>query len=209
MDQRTAARFASKIDKHGPVPAHRPELGPCWVWQGTPGDNGYGYFWYEGKKRLAHRFSYQEHVGPIPDGHEIDHLCRNRLCVNPAHLEAVIHRVNVERGTAPPARNMAAAECYMGHPFDEENTYWYPNGDRGCRKCQRRRVKEWREQNRPPSGVGKGWKREITECPAGHEYTPGNTYNKPGGGRQCRACMRTKNREAQRRRRAAAKAAST
>lgn len=207
MDERTLRRFNSKIDKHGPVPEHRPELGPCWVWQGAPGDRGYGYFWHEGKKRLAHRFAYGLLVAPIPDGLVIDHLCRNTMCVNATggHLEPVTDRVNIERGTAPTARNMTATHCFMGHPFDEENTYWYPNGERLCRECQRRRDREWREKNRPATGEGKGWHANITHCPAGHEYTPENTYISPAGGRNCRACTRIKNREAQRRRRAAAK----
>ena len=176
MDERTLKRFYSKIDQNGPIPAHRPELGPCWVWQGKPGSRGYGYFWYQDKKRLAHRFYYELLVGPIPDGLVIDHLCRNTMCVNPAHLEPVTDRVNIERGIGPAARNMIATHCFMNHEFDEENTYYDSRGDRCCRKCQKRRREEWAAANRPTSGLGKGGhQRAVTRCPQDHEYTPENT----------------------------------
>lgn len=207
MDQRTFARFMGKVNQHGPVPPHRPELGPCWLWRGKPGSRGYCYFWFEGKKRLAHRFSYMHLVGPIPEGLVIDHLCRVPICVNPRHLEPVTDRVNILRGEAPPARNVLKDQCFMGHPFDEENTYLDSNGDRGCKTCQKRRRKEWAEKNRPRSGVH--WQAAKTHCPEGHPYDEANTYVSPNGGRNCRACTRVRNREAQRRRRSAAREAKT
>lgn len=202
MDESTFRRFQGKIDQHGPVPEHQPRLGPCWVWLGKPSAHGYGYFWYDGKKRLAHRFSYKHLVGPIPDGLVIDHLCRNKMCVNPRHLEPVTDRVNILRGEAPAARNVLKNQCNQGHPFDDVNTYWYPNGDRGCRTCIAKWGKEWREKNRPRKGHHQSAK---THCPQGHPYDETNTYIAPGGGRNCRACTRAKNREAQRHRRAAAR----
>lgn len=203
MDQRTVARFWSKVNPNGPVPARKPELGPCWAWQGAPGDKGYCYFWYKGKKRLAHRFSFELFVHAIPEDLTIDHLCRNRQCIRPDHLEPVTLETNILRGEGPAARNALTTTCWKGHPFDAENTYWYPNGDRGCRACMR----AWQKASRN-KGVGKGaHQRAKTHCPAGHEYTPENTYVGPDGGRDCRTCVRIRNREAQRRRRAAAKAA--
>lgn len=75
-----------------------PETG-CWEWQKTLGSNGYGQAWHKHGKVAAHRLFYERYVGPIPDGLEIDHLCRNRKCVNPAHLEAVPRVVNLRRGS--------------------------------------------------------------------------------------------------------------
>jgi hypothetical protein len=203
MDERTLLRFTSKIDRRGPIPETRPDLGPCWVWLGAPSTSGYGYFWFDRKKRLAHRFSYELFVGPIPESLVIDHLCRNRMCLRPTHLEPVSDRVNILRGEAPAARNVLKDTCFMGHPFDEENTFVDKNGDRGCRTCQRRRLKEWAEKNRPKKGSHQTAK---THCPQGHPYDEANTYIPPRGGRNCRACTRTKNREAQQARRAKAKA---
>src|ERR1700723_1857889 len=116
MEQTTVARFWKKVNQCGPIPAHRPDLGPCWEWLGSPGDSGYGHFWHEGKKRLAHRFSYELFVEAIPAGLVIDHLCRNHICVNPDHLEPVTDRVNILRGEGPAARNVLATECHRGHP---------------------------------------------------------------------------------------------
>jgi hypothetical protein len=94
-------RFWEKVNKSGPLPSHRPELGPCWVWTGAmQKGGGYGLFWTAAGLRRAHKYSYVEARGPVPTGLELDHLCRNRACVNPDHLEAVSHSVNTLRGFA-------------------------------------------------------------------------------------------------------------
>lgn len=114
----------------------------CIEWIASTNGAGYGTLSINrhGGKILAHRFSYEHHKGPIPDGLHIDHLCRNTLCVNPDHLEAVTQRVNTLRGTAPTAINAARSECINGHPFTEENTYTSPGrGRRECRACHRQR----------------------------------------------------------------------
>jgi hypothetical protein len=88
----------------------------------------------------AHRLSYEHHVGPIPDGMVLDHLCRNKACIRPSHLDPVPQRTNIHRGASPTARNATATECIHGHPFDAENTYWRPDGKgRLCRACGRDR----------------------------------------------------------------------
>jgi hypothetical protein len=138
----TVARFVEKINYAGPVPAHRPDLGPCWLWTAADnGKNGYGIF-RGGTERdkggsrlwvLAHRYSYELHVGPIPDGHQIDHLCRTRLCVNPAHHEPVSHKENTLRSEGPSAQQARRDHCVRGHPFDKVDN----SGRRRCSICDR------------------------------------------------------------------------
>lgn len=209
MDERTLARFMSKIEV---------QPNGCWHWKGKLSQGGYGYFWLDGKMRLAHRVAYEHFIGSIPEGHEVDHLChtrdssclggvcQHRACVFWGDLEAVTEHENVMRSRGVAAANAAKAACDQGHPFTEENTYFDSRGDRGCRTCQRRRVKNWAEKNRPRKGSHQSAK---THCPQGHPYDEANTYVSPRGGRNCRECTRVKNREAQRRRRAAARTAQT
>ena len=108
----------------------------CWEWQACVANTGYGQIRVDGKTVTAHRIAYELYVDPIPSGLQIDHLCRNRRCVNPAHLEAVTQRVNLLRGDSFSAKHAVATECPQGHPYDEENTYVDPNGGRACRTCR-------------------------------------------------------------------------
>lgn len=108
----------------------------CWEWVGALDSCGYGMVRNNLKSRKAHRVSYEWLVGPVPDGLEIDHLCRNRACVRPDHLEAVTHLENMSRGDA--GKYLAVRErCNAGHPFDKENTYIRADGGgRACRACR-------------------------------------------------------------------------
>lgn len=101
----------------------------CWEWVGAT-SNGYGQMKADGKAKSAHRLSYEHHVGPIPDGLTLDHLCRNKRCVNPSHLEAVTHHENVLRGESGSAVNARKTHCPAGHPYAGES------GKRRCRACK-------------------------------------------------------------------------
>lgn len=95
---------------------------------------GYGNFWND-KYTSAHRFSYEFANGPVPDGLQLDHLCRNRLCVNPGHIEPVTQRVNMLRGISPAAENARKTHCMNGHPLIGTNLVLRKSGSRGCRHC--------------------------------------------------------------------------
>ena len=116
----------------------------CWEWRAATGGNGYGIFWNGERTMVAHRWAYEQFTGPIPDGLELDHLCRNRCCVNPSHLEPVTHRENGLRGIAGQHRiewPKTNTECVNGHTLDEENTRTGFNPDgrtyRVCKTCKR------------------------------------------------------------------------
>jgi hypothetical protein len=110
----------------------------CWIWTGALNERGYGRFHLSGNRSVrAHRFAYELFKGAIPKGCELDHLCGTRACVNPEHLEAVVHRTNLLRGATITARNAAVTHCPKGHPYTEANTYRKrSNNGRNCRTCQ-------------------------------------------------------------------------
>ena len=120
-------RFLSKV-------AETPSS--CWQWTGCLERNGYARFYFNGQRQYAHRFAYEAIRGPIPDGLVIDHLCRNRACANPDHLEAVTNRVNILRGVGFCAVRAKQQRCIRGHAFNVANTYRAPNGTRKCRTCK-------------------------------------------------------------------------
>lgn len=130
-------RFWAKVEV-GSVPEFAPDLDACWLWTASRAPlNGYGSFYFNGRPRPAHIAAYMMFVGPVPDGLELDHLCRVRRCVNPQHLEPVTRRENVRRGFNPAAINARKKHCRRGHEFTEENTRITPSGRRNCRACNR------------------------------------------------------------------------
>lgn len=118
----------------------------CWQWTASKNQYGYGQFYIDGFMLRAHRAAYELIEGPIPDGLELDHLCKNRGCINPAHLDPVTHRENVQR--ASPRRRLDPTRCMAGHEFTDENTLLRPDGTRTCRICNRAYSLRYRDANR-------------------------------------------------------------
>lgn len=112
----------------------------CWPWLGYKTQDGYGQFCIHGKMKRAHRLAY-EHFRQelIPTGMQLDHLCRNRGCVNPWHTEIVTNRENAARGVSFSALNMKKTHCPKGHPYSGENLIIRKKNWRDCRICKNAR----------------------------------------------------------------------
>ena len=139
-----AARFWAKVDRRGPD--------ECWPWLAGSLDGGYGVFHVVSLGSVkAHRMSYELLIGPIPEGLQLDHLRRNRGCVNPAHLDPVPNDINFRRGQSVSALNATKTHCIRGHEFTAENTMWRPTRrgttERRCRACHRAYGRNWYRQH--------------------------------------------------------------
>ncbi len=135
-------RFWPKVDKNGPLPEERPDLGNCWVWKSAKHDSVYGAIIDKAPPMTpAHRAGYELMVGPIPNGLVLDHLCRRPRCVRFDHLEPVPQPVNIARGKAPAllrewdAKGRALTHCKWGHEYTQANTRIKKNGTRSCKAC--------------------------------------------------------------------------
>jgi len=125
-------RFELKVDKSN----------DCWQWVASTDRSGYGLFWHESRMKYAHRVYWELTVGPIPNGMELDHLCMNKGCVNPAHLEPVSHAINVRRAKA------VTTACPQGHPYNGDNLRITKRGHRRCRACHLTTANSARDRRR-------------------------------------------------------------
>lgn len=154
----------------------------CWLWTGAKGGVGYGRF----AGMQAHQWSYEQAGGVVPDGYELDHLCRVTLCVRPDHLEPVDHRTNVLRGQGIAAVNARKTHCKRGHEFTPENTRAMKNGGRACRECARgyyfRDVADGRRTR-------KFARADLDEfCMNGHLRAEAGFFILKNGSRLCKSC---------------------
>lgn len=111
----------------------------CWIWTGTLNNMGYAEIKVNRRNKFAHRVLYEAEIGPIPEGLELDHLCRTPSCINPSHLEPVTHAENMRRGTiASKARDRQKSKthCPNGHEYTDANTLVYHTDWRQCKQCR-------------------------------------------------------------------------
>jgi hypothetical protein len=177
----TEERFWAKVDASG----------DCWIWTGAKTSGGYGQSSYgHGSPAIAHRMAWELLCGPIPEGRQLDHLCRVKLCVNPDHLEPVTPAENMRRMFA------LRSHCKNGHPFSGDNLRLGTtrNGytGRNCRTCLREAERRWRgpSTQESPSAIN----ARRTECVHGHPFDEKNTrvvvFESGRVERHCKECTR-------------------
>lgn len=148
FEQRRSERmdlFWSQVDKDGPIPIYRPDLGNCWIWTGPVNEAGYGRTGIGHISVFVHRLSYTVLVGLIPEGLHLDHLCRVVNCARDTHLEPVTNKVNCLRGFSSPAMNARKTHCVHGH------CQWRIriDGSRVCIPCALERSRKHNGTKRP------------------------------------------------------------
>lgn len=153
-------RFWSKVEK----------TSTCWLWRGPLNTKGYGLWHANGRRFMAHRTSYAIMGGAITKEDQLDHLCRVRNCVNPAHLERVTNKINILRGEGLTAQNARKTHCPNGHAYTPANTMLVKGGDghigRRCRECARAMNRTYHQQNADEQNAKRRarYYRELGEC---------------------------------------------
>ena len=137
--QNLVKRFWSKVRK---------TPNGCWLWTACLNEHGYGVFELHRRTFKAHRISYVLLKGQIPEGLELDHVCRNPKCVNPGHLEPVTHRENILRGDTVWGIAARRPTCVHGHLLSGHNLYIRPNGSRNCLQCKSNSLRRYRQRLR-------------------------------------------------------------
>lgn len=187
-DPRLPERFRVKFTVQD-IPRPEGVEGPCWIWHGaTGGDDRRGFYgksYYQQRILGSHVMAYRILAGDIPDKYELDHLCRNTLCCNPAHLEPVTHYENLRRGNTQVAVADKRTHSKNGHLLSEDNIRRHGKNGRVCRQCSMDNSREWKlahpkqKKEKPPR----------THCKHGHLWIPENIYLHDGA-HYCKECMK-------------------
>jgi hypothetical protein len=175
MQSKLMERLLSKIEK----------TDSCWIWKDRPSSRGYGRLnIHQRGSILAHRLSYELHIGEIPSGHVIHHQCGNQLCVNPAHLEPITQAEHILKEGHIKQKRLATTHCPKGHEYTLANTVIAKTKYGVGRNCKQCNADRWKRNYVPTPKVPK------THCPQGHAYDGENMSMKKDGYRYCLQCAR-------------------